>query len=164
MSDSVSFALLAPVPQEHLESGVEVAARTGYVCFGSQNWNLFVELDGLRGTEYVPVLFYPSHDDVAPKDTFKVCYQGWYVAHVTSDADKRHDDADGHRPPTVDKWRSEFDSPHHWALFWRVRDLKRLPDSEQVAIGTLSSYKSGNKRLNKPPMGPAIIARPKWLK
>lgn len=164
MTDSVSFALLSPVPDEHLESGVAVAADTGYVCYGSNAWELFRELDELRGDQHVPVLFYASYDDAAVKASFKISYLGWYIGHVASDADKRADDAAKHRPETVDKYRGEHDSPHHWALFWRVRDLSKLAGTDCVSIGTLQSYKSGNKRLDKPPRGPSIVVRPAWLK
>ncbi len=173
MTDTVNFALLAPVPYEHLRSGIKVATDTGYVCFGSQNWTLFAEqIDPLRDSEDVPVLFYPSHEDASAKLSFKICYLGWYIGHVTSDADKRHDVDDGHRPPTVNEYqpdssnpdRPDYDSPHHWALFWRVRNLELLPDADHVSIGSLCSYTTGRKRLNKAPLGPAIVARPKWLK
>lgn len=61
---SVNFAVLGPVPHEHLDAGVEVARDTGYVCFGSQNWDLFANVDNMRKGEDVPVLFYPSYEDV----------------------------------------------------------------------------------------------------
>jgi len=163
MSDSVSFALLCPVPDEHLESGVQVAAETGYVCYGSNAWQVFKELDDMRGGEDVPVLFYPSYEDDDPKSSFKVTYIGWYIGHVTTDNDKRADDKAGHRPVTVDQYRSDYDSPHHWGVFWRVKELSKLTISNQVSIGTLQSYKTGRPRLNKPPRGPSIIARPAWF-
>lgn len=163
MSDSVSFALLCPVPEEHLAEGVSVAANTGYVCYGSNAWDVFREVDSMRGRADVPVLFYPSYEDVESKLAFQVTYLGWYIGHVTSDADKRADDDENHRPKTVDQYRAEHDSPHHWGLFWRVRDLRVLEASEHVSIGSLTSYKSGKKRLDKPPRGPAIILRPTWL-
>jgi hypothetical protein len=162
MNNSVSFALLCPVPDEHLEAGVNVASSTGYVCFGSNAWEIFREVDELRGSEIVPVLFYPSYENVEVKSTFKITYLGCYIGHVTSDADKRADDANFHRPKSVDQYRGEYDSPHHWGLFWRVQTLVRLPVEQQVSIGSLSSYKSGKKRLDKPPRGPSLIIRPTW--
>ena len=117
----------------------------------------------MRGTEDVPVLFYPSYEDVDAKSSFKVTYVGWYIGHVTTDSDKTADDRAGHRPVTVDQYRGEYDSPHHWGLFWRIKDLSKLSDSDHVSIGTLESYKTGRQRLNKPPRGPSIITRPKWL-
>ena len=173
MSDAVEFALLAPVPYMHLDSGIEVARVTGYVCFGSQNWTLFKQqIDPRRESEDVPVLFYPSREDAPAELSFKICYLGWYIGHVISDADKQQDVDDGHRPPTVDENQPDSDNPHrtdsdsqrYWTLFWRVRDLERLPDLEHVSIGSLSSYTTGRKRLNKAPLGPTIVARPSWIK
>lgn len=55
------FAILAPVPLEHLQSGRDVAAREGFVAFGSKEWELFRRVDELRHGRTVPVLLYPSH-------------------------------------------------------------------------------------------------------
>jgi hypothetical protein len=164
MSDSVSFALLCPVPDEHLEEGVSVAVDTGYVCYGSNAWEVFRELDKMRGNEDVPVLFYPSYEDIDSKLTYQITYVGWYFGHVTSDAEKHADDKAQHRPKTVDKYRGDYDSPHHWGLFWRVRDLRKLAAGEQAPVGSLISYKSGTKRLDKPPRGPSVVVRPVWLR
>lgn len=163
MNDKQNFALLAPVPYYHLDSGITVATETGYVCFGSQSFDVFSRLNELRGDEDVPVMFYPSELGDDASLTHKVSYVGWYTGWVISDSGKAEDDANKHRPPTVDEYRDKYDSHHHWAIFWRVRSLHRLPDSEHVAIGTLSSYQSGKKRLNHAPRGPAIVARPAWL-
>ena len=60
MSD---FAILAPVPLEHLESGQGIATDKGFVAFGSRKFELFRDIDERRGVDPVPVLIYPSHED-----------------------------------------------------------------------------------------------------
>ena len=43
------FALLAPVPLEHLQSGREVAEKEEYVAFGTRKWELLRRLDEMCG-------------------------------------------------------------------------------------------------------------------
>ena len=43
------FAIIAPVPLEHLETGESVAESTGFVAFGSMKWELFRDIDHRRG-------------------------------------------------------------------------------------------------------------------
>src|SRR5690242_500641 len=80
----IDFALLAPVPEEHLLDGRGVAVTKGFVAFGSRKWELFREIDRLRDGQDVPVLIYPSHEDVELKLTFVVAWTAWYVGHVSS--------------------------------------------------------------------------------
>jgi len=162
--NTIDFALLAPVPDEHLEPGMLVAAETGHVCFGSNRWDVFKQLDANRNGEDVPVLIYPSQEGTESKLTLKVCYIGWYAGQANTIDDMRREDADGHRPRSVDEYRKEWDDPGvHWGLFWKVKELRRLPEGEQVALSTLSNYKSGKKRLNTAPLGPTVVARPSWI-
>jgi hypothetical protein len=42
------IALLAPVPLEHLEDGIDICRKQGKVAFGSRAWEIFRELDALR--------------------------------------------------------------------------------------------------------------------
>lgn len=78
------FAILAPVPREHLESGIEVAANEGFVAFGSMKWELFRKIEDLRQGRTVPALLYPSYENVPAKLTFVVAWIGRYVGHVDS--------------------------------------------------------------------------------
>ena len=157
----VDFAILAPVPLEHLKSGYEVVRQHGYVSFGSQKWELFREVDQLRNGEKVPVLIYPSHETVAAKLTYQVAWVGWCIGHVDQTDEKLDDQKEGHRPPTTEKYSQ--DNAYGWAIFWRVEDLHPLTSDRQVPISRLSSYKTGHWRKNKPPFGPEIVARPGWF-
>ena len=160
---NVDFAILAPVPQPHLDDGLGVCHDTDYVSYGSQKWELFREVDTLRQDEDVPVLIYPSHEEAEAKLKFLIAWTGFYVGHSDSIAEKVWDEQHGHRPPCAENWRSAGDSANGWAVFWRVRDLTKLSDAESVPIRSLESYKSGHWRMDNPPHGPEIVARPSWI-
>src|SRR5690348_15869456 len=94
------FALLAPVPLEHLESGKDVAARTGFVAFGTRKWELLRKLDEMREVDPVPALIYPSHEDVPAKLNYLVCWYGWHL-HLVESRNAQHPLGFAHRPPTT---------------------------------------------------------------
>ena len=156
----IDFALLAPVPEEHLLTGRDVAAKEGFVAFGSRKWELFREVDRLRQGQEVPVLIYPSHEDVAAKLTFAVAWTGWYSGHVNSKMGA-HPDGMKYRPPSTATHPG--DNSGHWAVFWHVRDLSRRR-GKPVGISSLESYKRpGFWRMDAPPIGPEVVARPTWI-
>ena len=156
----IDFAIIAPVPEEHLLSGRDVAAKDGFVAFGSRKWELFREVDRLREGQEVPVLIYPSHEDVEVKFTFGIAWTAWYIGHVDS-ARGAHPAGMKHRPPTTAAHPA--DNSGHWAVFWHVRDLARLR-GKPVPISSLESYKRpGFWRMNAPPIGPEVVARPTWI-
>lgn len=73
MTEDVHFAILAPVPLEHLKSGLAVCQAQGSVAFGTMKWELFRQIDELREGSRVAALLYPSHDENLPaKDSFIV--------------------------------------------------------------------------------------------
>lgn len=157
----IDFAILAPVPEEHLVSGEAVAAKEGFVAFGSRKWELFREVDRLREGQDVPVLIYPSHEDAKAKLTFVVAWTGWYRGHVPSRTGA-HPDGMKFRPPTTAAYPT--DNSGFWGVFWHVRDLAQLPPGSTVAISSLESYKKpGFWRMNAPPLGPEVVARPDWI-
>jgi len=159
----MDFAILAPVPREHLDSALDVLAKLDYVSFGSQKWELFREIETLRGSDDVPVLIYPSHEDDVVKLTYQVSWTAWYIGRTENKTKKMFDQENGHRPPTTKKYHSLGDHADAWAVFWRVRQLKQLPESEWVPIRDLDSYKTGYWRKNAAPRGPEIVGRPSWL-
>lgn len=150
------FAILAPVPLEHLQSGVQIAKDTGFVAFGSRKWELFRKVDELRGGLAVPVLIYPSHEDVQAKDSFIVCWAGWYVGSEES-PNGRHSGGMTHRPPTTGQYGG--DNRGHWAVFWHVRDLIELPQDQRLPIAAVQTIKGG-WRKDAPPRGPELVATP----
>ena len=159
---TVDFAILAPVPLEHLESGIIVAKETGYVSFGSAKWELFRKVDKSRGDQKVPTLIYPSYEGIAAKLTLTVAWTGWYIGHVVEYSDKLFDE-ETHRPPTTVKYHPAGDNAAGWAIFWRVEGLEKLPEDETVEIRQLESYTSGSWRRDAPPRGPELVRRPELI-
>ena len=159
MTDIRDFAILAPVPLEHLQSGEVIAHRTGFVAFGSRKWELFRKVDELRGAAPVLALIYPSHEDVPTKGSFVVCWAGWYVGCEES-ANGKHSQRMNHRPPTTGQYKS--DNRGHWAVFWHVRDLRELPPSQRLPISAILTIKGG-WRKSAPPRGPELVATPSTI-
>lgn len=153
------FAILAPVPLEHLQSGAAIARATGFVAFGSRKWELFSKVDELRGDARVPVLIYPSDEDVPAKPSFIVSWAGWYVGCEESGSGK-HSKGMTHRPPTTGQHTS--DNQGHWAVFWHVSDVCVLPTGQRLPISAIQTVKGGWRKAAAP-RGPELIAMPSTL-
>ena len=97
---SNDIALLAPVPLEHLEDGMEVCQREGRVAFGSRAWEVFRKLDELRNGLPVDVYIYASHDPGIRR--LVVSWSGIYVGHVES-VNGAHPEGMRFRPPSTGK-------------------------------------------------------------
>jgi hypothetical protein len=145
VSDIPDFALLAPVPLRHLQSGAEVAQREGFVAFGTTCWELLRDLDVLREGSRVPVLVYASHAEDGEGEA-DVTWAGWYVG-STESRGGAHPQGMKHRPPTT-----ASDKAGHWAVFWHVTDLRELPPQCRQPIATLRNFKS-----RKPAKGAAVL-------
>ena len=157
----VDFAILAPVPLEHLKSGKAIAKSEGFVAFGSRKWDLFRKVDELRHGERVPVLLYPSHDYESPaRLDFMIAWFGWYVGHVEA-VGGAHPEGMRHRPPTTLQYPD--DNRGHWVVFWHVEGLLKLRKSDQFPISTVGTYKGGTWHKDAVPRGPELVAVPNWL-
>lgn len=161
MNSSVDFAILAPVPDEHLVSGSDVLANEGFVAFGSLKWELFPEIDQLRGDKPVPMLIYPSYEHEAAKISYVIKWTGWYVGHVRSVAGA-HPDGMRYRPETAKNYPNDLSG--YWAIFWHVAELQKLPEAKHKSIASLHSYKTAKFwKAGHAPRGPEIVARPSWI-
>jgi hypothetical protein len=158
----IDFAILAPVPLEHLRSGSAVAETLGYVCFGSQKFELFREIEKLRDHDPVPVLIYPSYEGEDAKPDYRIAWLGWYLGCIEDTGEKRREEHTGHRPPTTARHAPQ-DSSSGWAVFWRVHGLREIPREFQAAITQLSSLRTGERRMEAPPRGPELVKRPAWI-
>lgn len=107
----------------------------------------------------VPVLIYPSHEDVAAKLSFVVSWLGWYVGCEES-GNGKHSKGMTHRPPTTGQYTS--DNQGHWAVFWHVCDLHELPAAQRLPISAIQTVKGG-WRKTAPPRGPELVATPSTL-
>ena len=157
--DLQHFAILAPVPLEHLESGKPIADAKGYVAFGTSKWELFQKIDTMRKDARVAVLIYLSWGDEIVDNGLKVSWFGWYQGHTHSKGGA-HPNGMTHRPPTTLKYPK--DNVGHWAAFWHVSGLRELPQAKQLPISKIGTIKGG-WRKNAPPRGPELVALPESL-
>lgn len=160
------FALLAPVPLEHLLSGRAVAETHGYVAFGTRKWELLRQLESMRRdgenqiTGRVAVLIYPSHDeDIPGSNSFRVSWFGWYAGKEETRTGA-HSEKMKHRPPTTAAYPA--DNLGHWAAFWHVSALRELPLAKWTPIGKIGRI-VGGLRKGAAPRGPELVALPELL-
>ncbi len=144
------FAILAPVPEEHLLSWQEEGQQPK-VAFGSMAFELFRQADQLRGEKAVKVFIYASLAENRPLNS-EVSWHGLYVGHVQSRGG-RHPQGMKYRPPST-----ASDKPT-WAIFWEVEDLEPL--SSPIAIASLKGLgKKSNFASRFLPEGPFLIEYP----
>jgi len=154
------LALLAPVPEEHLQDGLNVCATRGKVAFGSGKFDLFNKIDTSGLDQDLPVLIYPSASQNPESLKYKVSWIGTYAGFVNSRMG-RHPDGMKFRPPSTKKY--PLDNSGHWAIFWHVKDLKTLQVNQQRFISDFGKVKGG-WRKNAPPRGPELVSLPSdWL-
>ena len=154
MTGDIEFAILAPVPLVHLQSGVVVCASQGFVAFGSNKWEQFRTIDEIRKDRPVPCLLYASHEGVPGKLAFAVTWFGWYIGHVDS-VGGAHPEKMKYRPEST--FRYAGGSAGHWAVYWHVTGLRELPKEKHSPIGNLQSHARGTWRKNAPPRGPELV-------
>lgn len=146
-------ALLAPVPLEHLQDGVDVCQKEGKVAFGSRAWEVFRKLDDIRNGLTVDVYIYASHNPSARG--FTVTWMAVYIGHVES-INGAHLLGMKYRPPSTERYQE--DNLGHWAVFWEVEDLHLLTESECVLTGRFHGLdKRKNYGRNFAPEGPILI-------
>jgi hypothetical protein len=159
MTDLHHFALLAPVPLEHLQSGRAVAEVEGYVALGTRKWELLRKLNDMRGDGRVAVLIYPSHEDAAVQNSYVVRWFGWYDGSEETSTGA-HSAGMKHRPPTTAAY--PLDNLGYWAAFWHVRGLRELSAEKRLPIGKLAGF-AGGWRKGAPPRGPDLVTLPESL-
>src|SRR5205823_3973129 len=128
------FAILAPVPVVHLESGRAHAEREtlDQLAFGSGEVKddtslyaieLFRRIDEDRSGLPVMTLIYPSRYPDKPKPPYLVEWTGLYIGHVAARADGLHPDADPwkYRPPTCRENYGLDLAKERWSVYWHVQ-------------------------------------------
>ncbi len=162
------FAILAPVPLEHLESGQVVAAKTGFVAYGSRKFELFRDIEKRRDGNPVLVLIYASDDpakliyasDDPAKPAPMVSWVGRYIGSEDAcdgDRDGEHPLGMKHRPPST-----RCDNEGHWTVFWHVEKLSRLAAKDCFEISELQTTK-GVWRKDAHPRGPELVDVPPFV-
>ncbi|NSY16305.1 hypothetical protein [Neorhizobium sp. AL 9.2.2] len=150
-----SVALLAPVPEEHLISGLVTQEKTGKVAFGSRAFQVFRDLDDLRDNQPVDVYIYASAS--AKFGLPKVRWIAQYNVHVEAQGGG-HPDGRRFRPESTFKYGT--DNQGFWAVFWEVSELRELSKQEAIAIDKFRGFRSRKSFVSGfIPEGPLLIER-----
>lgn len=150
--DTVKVALLAPVPEAHLISGKECCVQHGRVAFGSDDFQLFRELEAWLNKPpkraSCQVLIYASHSSAPPSGVPRVTWTASY---------ERSEERQVGTPPT-DMFRPLTTKGEKWAVYWEVADLRALAKDEWLPIHLLQGKGSGKKYAKSfRPEGPLIV-------
>jgi hypothetical protein len=163
MQKTRAFAILAPVPEMHLISGVEAIAaqldsddlppgHSPKVAFGSMDFEILSEVEKLRTGKAVEVFIYASNAKGDQPLNPHVTWRGLYVGVVASRRG-RYPGKSIYRPQST-----ASDSPT-WAVFWEVQELEPLKSS--IPIGNLQGKnKKTNYQARFIPEGPVLIEYP----
>lgn len=148
------FAILAPVPERHLISGMEAlneqldADLEPRLAFGSNAFEVFTKADDLRDQCLVNIYIYASH---AESPTFKphVAWKATYLEQLHSRRG-RYPGNKNHRPPTT---ATDKDV---WGIFWLIKELEQL--AQPIPI---EDFRGFEKKSNYPPRflpeGPMLV-------
>lgn len=172
MQKTHAFAILAPVPEEHLLSGLDAVCFASSrrvnaaqldsddlppnhlpkVAFGSMNFEVFGEAEKLRGGQAIEVLIYASHAKGDQPLNPEATWHRLYVGSVGSRRG-RYPGKAIYRPKST-----ATDSPT-WAVFWEVQGLERL--KMPLSIGSLRGKdKKTNYQTRFLPEGSVLIEFP----
>ncbi|MCU0549309.1 MAG: hypothetical protein MUC48_08175 [Leptolyngbya sp. Prado105] len=163
MQKTQAFAILAPVPEMHLISGLEaIAAQLDWddlpadhvpkVAFGTMAFELFAEVEALRAGKAIEVLIYASHAKGEQPLNPEATWRGLYVGYVGSRRGRYPGKAIYRPKSTI------TDSPT-WAGFWEVQELERLKTT--IPIGNLrGKNKKTHYQARFIPEGPVLIEFP----
>lgn len=137
-SDSVvpKYALLAPIPFNHLQGALRLLTEKDFVLFGSGAYDVFASVEA--GVE---VLVYVSHDTANPVATYRGVYRGL----VDRPLDMRRLEKAGFRPMTT--------AGEKWPFFWKLSDIEKLASPYPLSNIRLPS----GGYLNGYPRGPMQI-------
>jgi hypothetical protein len=144
-------ALLTPVPEEHLCSGLAVCAERGAAAFGTDSGMVLSEFAHLASGSTADILFYASHSGTpgVPAATYRARFVK-YVGALSN----------GKAPPSCSEFRpptTATDGP--WQSFYIVKDLRKL--GRPIPLSKLSKSKANAKlKANFIPLGPLIVATP----
>lgn len=153
MPSTVEFAILAPVPLEHLKSA-QMLPKDQQIAFGTNKYALLKKVDDRAKGERVPVLIYPSHEQDKADPSCIVSWFAWYVGHIFANNSGRHPDKSKRPPSTV--------TDTAVAAFWHVEGLRELPKEKRTPIGKIQGTKGG-WRKESPPHGPELVTLPEIL-
>lgn len=157
------FAILAPVPESHLISGLEaIAAQLNSedltpeglpkVAFGSMAFEILRKADELRKERAVEVLIYASDAEGDQPLNTEVWWRARYIGHLPS-RNGRYPGKAQFRPKAAATERPI------WAVYWEVQELEKL--KTPVPIGSLKGLgQKANCKSRFVPEGPVLIEYP----
>lgn len=149
---NADVALLTPVPEEHLISGLTVCTELGFVTYGTDAGLSLAEFSYRVGKDSKgDILFYASGSAVSgfPKATYRGRFVRYEGALATGKANLS---CATYRPPTTS-------NDGAWQGFYVVSNLRKL--DEPVELHRLSKLDaSGKLAKNFIPLGPTIIDTP----
>lgn len=146
-----SLALLTPIPEIHLRSGLDVLKTKPEVSFGSNSFEIFRQLEVHAPKHAIPVMIYCSQEGEI-KHNFDVSWFGWYV---------RKEEPKNSRPSDI-SLRPATAAHEKWATFWHLTGLCELPAGKRVPIAKISKL-TGGKWKPAPVRGPTIVELPEAL-
>ena len=146
-------ALLAPVPEVHLLSGMNTLASEGKLAFGSSAWGVFRELDERTAGMDVDVYIYASESSKPGPP--KVLWRASYLGHVES-RNGAHPDGMTYRPQSTRE--NAQDNRGHWAIFWEIDGLQELQKDEAIPMNLFRGLSSGKPFVSSfVPHGPTLV-------
>lgn len=161
MQKTHAFAILTPVPEMHLISGLEAISlqldseesdQLPKVAFGSMDFEVVGEVEKLRGGKAIEVLIYASHAKGDQPLHPEVTWRGLYIGSVGSRRGRYPGKA-------IFRPKSTATDPPTWAVFWEVQELERL--KMPIPIKNLRGKdKKANYQTHFIPEGPVLIQYP----
>ena len=163
METTRKFAILAPVPESYLVSGLEaIAAQLDVeeiisqglpkVAFGSMAFETLRKADELRKEQRVEVLIYAT--DAAGDQPLnpEVWWRARYIGHVPS-RNGRYPGKAIFRPKAAAAERPT------WAIYWEIQELEKLKDP--IRIDSLQGLgQKNNLKSRYIPDEPVLIEYP----
>ena len=146
-----AFAILAPVPEEHLLSGKQICDEQGKVAFGICAFEVFHRVKTSQYSGTINIFIYASIPQVpiGPMVSWQAVYDGYVEARRNGS----HPAGVRFRPPTA----HQNDTPG-WAIYWEVRDLRKI---DPFPIQSLKGFdKKTHYVPHFVPEGPLVIECP----
>ena len=148
---TADVALLTPVPEVHLLSGLAVFEETGFVAFGTDSGMVLSEFRSLVDDDHpADILFYASES--ARSGSPVASFRGRFAGYDGAVSGRAKPVWAKHRPPTT-----EHDGP--WQSFYLVSDFHPL-DSPITLSALRKQASKGKLAKTFIPIGPLIIETP----
>lgn len=148
---TADVALLTPVPEQHLISGIQRCQESGFVAFGTDSGMVLTEFRNASDDEHrADILFYASES--ASSGPPVATYRGRFEGYDGAIAGKPKSAWAAFRPHTTA-------TDGAWQSFYLVSNLRKL--DQPVPLMSLSKHGSkGKLAKNFMPIGPLIIDTP----